>query len=841
MGVNTLVITTTALPSGIVGVAYNAPINTGGGTLPLSFSLTNTAFPPGLLIQQPPPTSTSGALAGTPTLAGTYTFSESVVDSSNPQQTATQNYVVTIAPAGSAVPANVTFVSQRQNSVGGQILSGGPVVVQVTDANNAPIPGTTVAMTLGGIFNTRLPCSAATLSGTLTAMTNGQGQATFSNLSIDRGGYDFALLATTGSASGSSGPFSVQGFCASGNLSTPREGHTQDLLGTRQSTIKLPVDPRGAYLLTSTADSPNPPLTISLASLGIKPGDVISAVSVGDEDACGVGQFCSGELFAPFVCGVFSSSNTLLPAGGTLNRVPGAIAPNFATAFSCGTGQTTVGNLPTDIPQDFALFGERVTVPVGAAYLFVAVADTFYADNIDPNGDFGVAITKNTTSSMNGKVLIAGGFDNLGNSLNTAELYDSALGFTSPTGNLTDPNGRANHVSVVLPNGQVLLVGGTNNVAGTLATAELYDPASGIFASSGSMSQARYYAAAVVLADGRVLVSGGFNTGVGLNNAEIYDPKTGLFTPTGNMNQGRGRHAMTLLPNGKVLVTGGRDGQQNFSALSSAEVFDPFANQGVGAFTPTGNMNSPRHVHTATLLSNGTVLVAGGFNGGAGSPSVATAEIFDPNTNLFTSTGNMNTPRSRQTSTLLPDGTVLEAGGVDRFQGLNVTLPAELYSPTSGAFSLTGPMITGRELSTATLLLPNGNVLLSGGDDGVNVLPSTEVYYNPVAQTPVVITTTSIPNGFISQPYVQLLLEQNRSGPITWSLASGTLPPGITLAANGILSGTPMAAGSFTFTVQVTDGISTTTATFTLTVNAPTLVFAPQTLPTAIAGSLYSP
>jgi len=78
MGVNTLVITTTALPSGIVGVAYNAPINTGGGTPPLSFSLANTAFPPGLLIQQPPPTSTSGALAGTPTLAGTYTFSESV-------------------------------------------------------------------------------------------------------------------------------------------------------------------------------------------------------------------------------------------------------------------------------------------------------------------------------------------------------------------------------------------------------------------------------------------------------------------------------------------------------------------------------------------------------------------------------------------------------------------------------------------------------------------------------------------------------------------------------------------------------------------------------------------
>src|SRR5206468_4682094 len=105
------------------GVLYNAGINTTGGNSPISFSLANTAFPPGLLIQQAAPGSSSGALAGTPTLAGTFTFSESIADSSNPQQIATQNYVVTIAPAGSAVPANLTFVTQPQNSVGGQTLS----------------------------------------------------------------------------------------------------------------------------------------------------------------------------------------------------------------------------------------------------------------------------------------------------------------------------------------------------------------------------------------------------------------------------------------------------------------------------------------------------------------------------------------------------------------------------------------------------------------------------------------------------------------------------------------------------------------------------------------------
>jgi hypothetical protein len=223
--------------------------------------------------------------------------------------------------------------------------------------------------------------------------------------------------------------------------------------------------------------------------------------------------------------------------------------------------------------------------------------------------------------------------------LNTAELYDPATGTNSPTGNLTDPNGRVSHVSILLRNGKVLLAGGQSNVA-NVATAELYDPGTGTFSPTGSMFHQRVLAEAVLLADGRVLVTGGSNTNVGLNTAEIYDPATGLWTPTGNMTQGRIRHRMVLLPNGKVLVTGGRDAAVNFVGLSSAELFDPFANQGVGAFTAIGNMNSVRFVHGLSLLSNGTVLVAGGFDNTF--VSVKSAEIFDPATNLFTLTGDMN-------------------------------------------------------------------------------------------------------------------------------------------------------------------------------------------------------
>src|SRR5258708_1210218 len=163
MAVNTLVIATTALPNGIVGVPYNATISTAGGTLPLSFSLTTAAFPPGLLIQQPTANSHNGSLAGTPTTAGTYVFSESVVDSSSPAQTATQNYSVTGSPAGTTGPRTVTFTSQPQNSVGGQLLAGGAVIVHVADVTGAPISGASVAIS----FNGAPPCSVALLGGTL--------------------------------------------------------------------------------------------------------------------------------------------------------------------------------------------------------------------------------------------------------------------------------------------------------------------------------------------------------------------------------------------------------------------------------------------------------------------------------------------------------------------------------------------------------------------------------------------------------------------------------------------------------------------------------------------------
>ena len=167
------------------------------------------------------------------------------------------------------------------------------------------------------------------------------------------------------------------------------------------NVITFPVDVRGAYTFTNTnpgadqpPDIPDSPLIINLAQSGITPGTVISGISVGDMNFCGLpGETCN-EVFGAQLCGVFSSSNTLLASGGeTINRVPGAIAPDFTTATSCATHPTLFGSISTDIPQDFVFGGEHVTVPSGAAYLMVEVNDSFYSDNTDPNADFGLALT----------------------------------------------------------------------------------------------------------------------------------------------------------------------------------------------------------------------------------------------------------------------------------------------------------------------------------------------------------------------------------------------------------------------------------------------------------------
>jgi hypothetical protein len=325
----------------------------------------------------------------------------------------------------------------------------------------------------------------------------------------------------------------------------------------------------------------------------------------------------------------------------------------------------------------------------------------------------------------NGKVLVVGGSD-LSNIVATAELYDPATGTWSWTGSMTQR--RANHTATLLPNGKVLVVGGTPDWDITnLSSAELYDPATGTWSPAGSMAYARTYHTATLLPNGRVLVTGGGNYagGVGplfykLPSAELYDPEAGTWSPTGSMADTRWGHSATLLPNGRVLVAGGG----NISALlTSAELYSPvdppFQNPG---FTATAGMSVARFQHTANLLPNGKILVSGGYTGSA---TVAGAELYNPASRAWSATGSLTTARSYHRSTLLPNGKILVAGG---WTGSSAISTAELYDPATGNWTPTGSMTTAR-WSPSITLLPNGKVLVAGGRiDSTTVISSAELY-----------------------------------------------------------------------------------------------------------------
>ncbi|PYK36898.1 MAG: hypothetical protein DME60_13250 [Verrucomicrobia bacterium] len=276
----------------------------------------------------------------------------------------------------------------------------------------------------------------------------------------------------------------------------------------------------------------------------------------------------------------------------------------------------------------------------------------------------------------------------------------------------------------MLPNDKVLVAAGVNyhTPEQTLDSAELYDPASGTWMTTGSLIQRRGDHTATLLPNGKVLVAGGSVILQGaVASCELYDPASGTWTMTGSLHNARVDHTATLLPNGNVLVTGGLNLNEN-DQLTSAEVYDPAS----GTWTEVASLATKRDGHTATLLPNGKVLVAGGYNFDI--LWIARAELYDPANGTWQRTGSLATTRGRDAATLLPNGRVLVEGGyTGGFPGVP-TETAELYDPASGTWQTTSSLATARAYHTATLL-PNGKVLVATGYGiGGAYTPSAELY-----------------------------------------------------------------------------------------------------------------
>ena len=343
-----------------------------------------------------------------------------------------------------------------------------------------------------------------------------------------------------------------------------------------------------------------------------------------------------------------------------------------------------------------------------------------------------------TTLLPSGGILIAGGESNLGSTRSAEHFSPSAALFTT-VGEMGAA--RVHHTATALRDGRVLIAGG-KDATGALSSTEIYDPATRAFSPAASLAAARESHTATTLESGRILVAGG-----GTATTEIFDPAAGTFTAGPSMSLARTGHTATRLLDGRVLIVAGAGA----ASLKGAEIYDPAAAGGQGAFTATGSLVAlePR-LHTATLLSDGRVLVVGGCRppdpcncASVGGPptcvSAQAAEIFDPSLNGgmggFTAVAALTLEmRQAHTASLLPSGEVLLVGGGPGGDLLEtppqLSKTAELFDPGSATFSAAGSLGASRG-GHAAVVLPTGGVMVAGGADPSLLDERVEFLTNP--------------------------------------------------------------------------------------------------------------
>ena len=289
------------------------------------------------------------------------------------------------------------------------------------------------------------------------------------------------------------------------------------------------------------------------------------------------------------------------------------------------------------------------------------------------------------------------------------------------TGSMSDP--RFAQTSVLLPDGRVLVAGGASS-SSAVATAELYDPATGQWTATNNMLWPRYGPLSTLLPDGRVLVVEGTlspMTTASQQSSEIYDPATGTWTATGVQTTGD-CHTLTLLPNGKVLL---------IANYPKGELYDP----ATGTWRLTGAMVSRRTSARAALLPSGKVLIYEGQY----STSTINSELYDPATETFAATGSIIAERSGDASTMLANGEVLIAGGGGPYVGgVSPQLTSvEIYNPAAGTWRNAASLLQPRLFGFAHLL-SDGRVMICGGSATINnvgmYLARSELY-DPIANT----------------------------------------------------------------------------------------------------------
>ncbi len=693
-----LSITASSPPAGTTGATYASyTFTASGGTLPVTWSESGS-FPPGLAL------SASGQLSGVPATAGTYPFSVTVTDSSMPPlvfsvpvSLQVNDSTITVAPA--SPPAGAVSYAYPGFTFS---ANGGSPPYTWAPTGMLP-PGLTLGSD-GSLSGT--PTQVGTFSFSVTptdsAQTPVKGPALPVQVMINAAS-PLVLNASPAPPAGVVGtPYGPFAFSVSGGFqplkwsitsgSLPPSltlGNDGSLSGTPTLASSAANYPLNYPLTVTVTDSATPPASQSLPfmiTVTLPPPPVIN----NQEAPTGT----VGVAYTPYT---FTASNGVLPL--TWSETPPLTMGLTLSAQGALSGTpTAAGQFPITLNVVDAA-GQPGTAPFPT---IVRVSLARPPASFTGTGSMTIARSSHAaTLLLSGKLLVTGGGNGTADA--TAELYDPASGtFSSTKGSMTEA--RSGHTATLLKlsnaaaasYGKVLIVGSLDT------SAELYDPASSTFAATGSMHPARTAPTATLLNTDKVLIVGG-NTTSGDLTAELYDPATGTFADTGSTAILRSGHTATLLADGRALIAGG-------AGTDTAELYDPTH----GTFSPTaGTMTEFRSGHTATLLEaadgvqNGDVLISG---------ADGSAELYEPSTQTFTRVGSVPGLRAAyaHTASLRSDGTVLVAGGINRLWRGVSTSAAALFAPESDGFTATGSLNTSRHDHTATVL-SDGSVLVVGG------------------------------------------------------------------------------------------------------------------------------
>lgn len=691
-------ITTVSLPNGVVGKAYGYALSEEGGTGPFTWSLVaHTGAPPsGIML------SAGGTLTGTSCIAGPATFTVKVTDSAAPQNSGTRPLSLTISQASTTTGV----ISSVTPSVFGQTVIFTATVAPQYTSNCTP---TGTVNFFDGVTNIGSGQLVAA-TGTATFMTSGLAVASHSITAVYVGDTNFttstssAILQTVNKAdtntSITSAPANpsiygqVVSFMATVSAVAPGAG-------TPTGTVTF-EDGGTALAGNSTVQLSGATASFSTTADQLMAGPhMITAVYNGDSDFNLTG-FDLASTATPF-------SQTIHKADTTTSLAVSPGSSNLGDVVTVTAAVTDTTTSSSGTPTGLVTFFSNGT-PIGTGTLAVGNSGnqaTFTTSLLAVGSD---SITAAYDGDSN---FYATGADN-GSTLSAAATETVALRGTNVSVLLNPSTQSVNSPSAITV---TVTDGGTTNPAGT---------ADSWVATSAAPATGTTGSTATLFADGVVLVAGGTNSGgTVVANAYIYSATTNTFTAAaGNLKTARTGASATLLPNGEILIAGGSSDGTATNALQTAELYNPIT----GTFTLAGSgssnaMTAVRFGATATLLTNGQVLIAGGQQ--TSGSSQATAELYNPATDSFTATGSLGTARYDAAAVLLGNGSVLIAGGTGAAGPLN---SAELYTSGSFAPAGTGTMTASRTGATATLLL-SGNVLIAGGSsDGATALNSAELY-----------------------------------------------------------------------------------------------------------------